>query len=146
VEKEFSAGAIIFRKEEGKPLFLLIYSRKNRMWVFPKGHIESGESEKEAAAREIMEEAGISGIRFVDGFREENVYNTVSNRGPNKGSIIEKHAIFFLCESKTADVKVDMQEMVDHKWLVMDEAMKLIKFDVWKQMLARANLSIIMKD
>lgn len=32
---------------------------KNNIWVFPKGHIEKGESSYEAAERECLEEAGV---------------------------------------------------------------------------------------
>ena len=31
----------------------------DREWVFPKGHIESGESAEHAAIREVAEEAGV---------------------------------------------------------------------------------------
>jgi 8-oxo-dGTP pyrophosphatase MutT (NUDIX family) len=32
------------------------------LWVFPKGHIEPGESVGEAAAREVREEAGVEAL------------------------------------------------------------------------------------
>ena len=40
---------------------LLVTARRNpRNWIFPKGHIEKGESPEEAALRETREEAGVS--------------------------------------------------------------------------------------
>ena len=63
MKKEFSAGAVIFREEKGRILFLLIYSARNRVWGFPKGHVEAGESEKDAAKREIKEETGLRYLR-----------------------------------------------------------------------------------
>jgi bis(5'-nucleosidyl)-tetraphosphatase len=145
LEKEFSAGAIIFRKEAGMPLFLLLYSNRNKIWGFPKGHIEPGESEDKAVLREVEEEAGITGLRFVNGFRKEDIYEAISNREPNKGSAIEKHSVYFLCETKTMDVKVDSHEITDYKWLITDEAMKLLKFDSLKRILSKARISVAMR-
>jgi 8-oxo-dGTP pyrophosphatase MutT (NUDIX family) len=67
MDKEFSAGTLIFRKEKEQALFLLIYSNRNKIWGFPKGHIEPGEDEKDAVLREIKEETGISDLRFISG-------------------------------------------------------------------------------
>ncbi len=73
---ERSAGAVIFRKEADKPLFLLLYypsishrADKN-YWDFPKGHIEKEEKAEEAAKREAEEETGLKDIRIVEGFKE----------------------------------------------------------------------------
>ena len=56
------AGAIAFRFENGEPQVMLVRAKRNPgHWIFPKGHIESGESEESAALRELVEEAGIKG-------------------------------------------------------------------------------------
>ena len=56
------AGAVVFRTDGGSVLILLVRSRKNPgVWVFPKGHLEAGESHADAALREAEEEAGILG-------------------------------------------------------------------------------------
>jgi 8-oxo-dGTP pyrophosphatase MutT (NUDIX family) len=47
------AGAIAFEEE---PRFLLVRANKNPdQWVFPKGHIEKGESPQAAAPRDTVE-------------------------------------------------------------------------------------------
>ena len=142
MEKEFSAGAVVFRKEDKISLFLLIYSGRNKIWGFPKGHIEVGESEKDAAAREVVEETGIADLKFADGFREEDVYEAKSNRGLRKGNAIEKHSIYFLCETETKDIILDTNEITDYKWLIADEAVKLLPFDSLKQLLKKALINI----
>ena len=142
MDREFSAGAIIFRKEKDQPLFLLIYSGRNKKWGFPKGHIEPGEDEKDAALREINEETGIVALNFIDGFREEDIYQAVSNRGPYKGKVIEKHSVYFLCETKTMDIIVDAAEITEHKWLGIIEAEKLLAFDSLKRILRKAELAV----
>jgi 8-oxo-dGTP pyrophosphatase MutT (NUDIX family) len=56
------AGAIVVRAGKGGPRILLVTARRNpNNWIFPKGHVESGETLKAAAVREAREEAGIEG-------------------------------------------------------------------------------------
>lgn len=38
---------------------VLLIRHRNGSWVFPKGHIEAGESKVDAAVREVEEEAGV---------------------------------------------------------------------------------------
>jgi len=56
------AGAIVVRPGKAAPRVLLVTARRNpRNWIFPKGHIEKGESRQDAAVREAREEAGVDG-------------------------------------------------------------------------------------
>jgi len=139
MNKEFSAGAVIFKREGKEILFLVVYSKRNNIWGFPKGHIEQDETEREAAAREIREEAGLENLRFIDGFREEIVYHTISKRPPFEGQGIEKHAIYFLCETENQDVIVDGREIADYRFLPLNEAEQMVKFRNLNVILRRAH-------
>jgi 8-oxo-dGTP pyrophosphatase MutT (NUDIX family) len=56
------AGAIVVRAGKTEPRILLVTARRNPgNWIFPKGHIERGETRKDAAVREAREEAGVTG-------------------------------------------------------------------------------------
>ena len=45
----------------------LVKNRKNlEGWFFPKGKIDPGETDEEAARREIHEEAGLTNLEFID--------------------------------------------------------------------------------
>jgi 8-oxo-dGTP pyrophosphatase MutT (NUDIX family) len=56
------AGAVTFRKNENQIEFLIVRSKKDpSKWIFPKGHIEPGETAEFAATRELQEEAGVAG-------------------------------------------------------------------------------------
>jgi 8-oxo-dGTP pyrophosphatase MutT (NUDIX family) len=56
------AGGIAYRVERGAPSILVITSRKDpNHWIFPKGHIEPGETPAATALRETFEEAGVEG-------------------------------------------------------------------------------------
>ena len=139
MNKEFSAGAIIFKKEGAGILFLVIYSARNKIWGFPKGHIEAGESEKEAAIREIKEEAGLEGLSFIEGFEQEVVYVTISKRMPFKGQKIEKHVTYFLCETIGEDIMVDGREITGYRFSDFNDAGRLVRFDNLKRILRRAH-------
>ncbi|MCG8429624.1 MAG: NUDIX domain-containing protein [Candidatus Omnitrophica bacterium] len=136
--KEYSAGAVIYRKTPRGPLFLFVLSRKNGTWGFPKGHVEGDEDEHETVRREVAEEAGLGSLTFVDGFREEIVYNIISKRPPHKGRPAEKHAVYFLCASGDEQVVVDGHEIVDYRWAGPDEGAGLIAFDALRDVFAKA--------
>jgi 8-oxo-dGTP pyrophosphatase MutT (NUDIX family) len=56
------AGGIAFRGHGRDLSILLVTAKKDpALWIFPKGHVESGETSAEAGVRETQEEAGVSG-------------------------------------------------------------------------------------
>jgi 8-oxo-dGTP pyrophosphatase MutT (NUDIX family) len=56
------SGAIVVRLDGKEPRVLLVSAKRNpRNWIFPKGHIEKGETSEAAALRETREEAGVLG-------------------------------------------------------------------------------------
>ena len=53
-------GGIVFKLTSEGPRYLLVEASGTRdRWVFPKGHIEDGETATSAALREVGEEAGV---------------------------------------------------------------------------------------
>ncbi len=61
-ERVEQAGGVAFRGRGPDLELLLVRSKKNpSIWVFPKGHIEPGETAPAAALRETREEAGVDG-------------------------------------------------------------------------------------
>ena len=56
------AGGIAFRGSGRDLTILLVTSKKQPgLWIFPKGHIEPGETAAQAGVRETLEEAGVGG-------------------------------------------------------------------------------------
>ena len=56
------AGGIAFRGSGRDLRVLLVTSKKQPgFWIFPKGHVEPGESAAQAGVRETQEEAGVTG-------------------------------------------------------------------------------------
>ena len=55
------AGGVVVRRDGPELRFLLVTARRQPgLWVFPKGHIEVGETPEQAAVREVVEEAGVN--------------------------------------------------------------------------------------
>lgn len=128
--EEKSAGVIVFRGNP--PVFLLLHYPQGH-WDFPKGHIESGETEEQAALRELEEETGISDGNLIPGFREAITY--FFQRGENT---IHKTVAFFLAGTKTNAVRIS-HEHKGFKWLSFDSAMKQLTFENARKRLESAN-------
>lgn len=97
MQYERSAGIIPFRRVEGRIEFLLVHSilvrNPDAAWEFPKGSIEAGETEEEAALREIGEEAQITQVTLLPDFRDEVHYTYRRHGRP-----IDKTIVFFVGE------------------------------------------------
>lgn len=55
------SGCVVYRKTEGKIEFLLVQKKESNSWGFPKGGVQGTLTEKESAAKETFEEAGVEG-------------------------------------------------------------------------------------
>ena len=61
--EETSAGGLVLDLSGSLPMAALIarHDRNGRLiWLLPKGHVETGETNEEAAIREVAEETGIT--------------------------------------------------------------------------------------
>ena len=60
IESPTHAGGVVVRDDGPVRRFLLVTARRQPgQWVFPKGHIEEGETVEAAAIREVLEESGV---------------------------------------------------------------------------------------
>ena len=129
--KETSAGAVIFRKEDGKRLYLLLHYGVGH-WDFVKGHVEGKETEEQTMRREAAEETGLADLQVIADFREViSYFYTV------KGKRIAKDVIFLLAETKTKTIKISFEHS-GFVWLAFEEALKKITYDNSKAVLTKA--------
>ncbi|MEO9364348.1 MAG: NUDIX domain-containing protein [Nitrososphaera sp.] len=129
---ERSAGAVVFFiSNNGKPEYLLLHYTAGH-WDFPKGNIESGETEREAAVREIREETGISNVEFVEGFR-----HIISYRYRRARKLVDKQVVLFLAQTKTRDVTIS-HEHIGFAWKSHEDAMKQLTYKSARNLLEAA--------
>ncbi|MCA6071866.1 MAG: NUDIX domain-containing protein [Endomicrobium sp.] len=134
--KEFSCGAVVYKMENNSPLFLLVLSKISEKWGFPKGHVENGETEIETAKREIFEETGIKNLKFINNFRQEDVYII-------KDATVEKHNIYFLAIAFEEPSGFDKNEISKIEWADISRAEKTLYFSGEREILKLAYKLII---
>ena len=102
MEREISAGIILFRKTQEGPVFLILYNGGD-YWNFPKGKIKSEERSFEAAVRETDEETGIGmkDMRFLRDFKTHERFVFRRDR-----RTISKTIIFYVAETRKAEIKL----------------------------------------
>ena len=118
------AGAIIAGVQHGVPATLLVTGKRNPgHWIFPKGHVEPGESLDETARREAEEEAGVRGtllgpagaLSFVD-----------------RGLTIRVH--YFVVLTPDAGSPENGRQI---RWFSLEEALRHLTFDDSKTLLQK---------
>lgn len=123
---EHSCGAVVFRNIKDELRFLLIKNNRSSHWGFPKGHMEKGETPKQTAVREVLEETGVH-ISIIDGFSSESKYRI--------GSKVEKRVEVFLASTQDTQTVIQKEEIEDYIWLRYPEALEMLKFENDKEIL-----------
>lgn len=130
--REFSAGGIVINN--GKVLMIknaALRDPKKAYWGFPKGHIEPGESSKNAAVREVEEETKIK-VEVLSKLGESQYVFTRS------GEHIVKHVDYFLLKYISGEEAAQELEVLEVKWFDPEEAMEVLSFKKDKEMLKLA--------
>jgi len=89
--REKSAGFILISDDFHTSHYsvLLLHYRSGH-WDFPKGNIETNETEMQAAIRELKEETDITKFRLIPNFRY-----TLGYKYTKKSKLISKQVILF---------------------------------------------------
>ena len=152
--KELSAGIIIFRRISDNSIEYLLLQKetqnnnKNHLnsnnnsnndfnkqhWTFPKGHVDNGETDLEAAIRETKEEAGLD----VDDFQLFFDFKLESSYVSRKG--ISKTVWYWIAEINNPNVEINLSvSHKQYKWLKIEDALELVKYESMKSGLVKAN-------
>jgi diadenosine hexaphosphate hydrolase (ATP-forming) len=124
------AGGIAFRGSGRDLQILLVTSKKQQgFWIFPKGHVEPGETAAQAGVRETVEEAGVAGdLLGPVGAPLEYDWNG------------RRYSVqYFLIRATSESPASDGREVV---WLPFDEALARLSFDDTGRLLREARARI----
>ena len=132
MKHEISAGIILYNIIHNERHFLIL-NYPGGHWDFVKGKMESNETPRQTAIREMEEETGIIDIEFIDEFKEEISYTFFI-----KKEQIDKKVIFFLAETNSTQVRLS-HEHLDFLWLRFDDAMEKITYENAKTILTKAD-------
>lgn len=129
---EKSAGVIIFYLKEDPYFLLLEYPT---YWGFVRGRIEKDEGTEGTIKREAKEEANISKLNILEGFKESQSWFYKLN-----GKLIRKFAVYYLAEISEEEAK-KVRVSFEHKafkFFTLEEALKIMRIKSEKLMLEKA--------
>ncbi len=123
--EQVSAGGVAYRKSEGRTEIALILTNPERRWQLPKGIIDEGETEEQAALREVREEAGIE-TEVVAPLDRTEYWFTAARDGSR--SRIHKYVHWFLLRYVSGNVTDHDHEVFEARWFDLDKALELLAF------------------
>ena len=137
MRREFSAGGVLVRRLRGRWQFAAIRpgGKPPGVWALPKGLIGDGEDPAVTALREVEEETGVHGrldrklgdVRYVYTWDGERVFKVVS---------------FFLVRyssGRLGAIAPEFEhEVMETRWLPLDDAPRLLAYGGERDMAARA--------
>ncbi len=115
-----SCGCIVIN--DGK---VLLIKQHQGFYGFPKGHMEKNETEIETALRETKEETGIDAIIDKEKRFEISYYTRKNNF---------KTVVYFLAHSKNTEIKIEEKEIIEAKWVPINDVEGILTFDNMKKL------------
>jgi len=130
---EKSAGFILITDNfETTDYSVLLLHYTSGHWDFPKGNIETNETELEAATRELQEETSIESFRVIPNFRYVLDYKYT-----RKNVLISKQLILFLASTGVRKVKIS-HEHIGYSWVKKSDATTQLTYKNAKNALMQA--------
>jgi 8-oxo-dGTP pyrophosphatase MutT (NUDIX family) len=125
-----AAGCVAYRHDDNVLLILLILDKYGH-WTLPKGHLEPGESEEQAAIREVFEETAVVGT--LGPLIARIAYTVIKNGLPRA-----KQVSFFLLHASAGRAAPQAAEVAAVEWLAPSEALARIGYSQVREVLAQA--------
>jgi 8-oxo-dGTP pyrophosphatase MutT (NUDIX family) len=121
IKYEVSAGGLLLRRHDSSYDALLIGRGMPRIWTLPKGHVESRESNEQAALREVREETGCWG-EIITRLNEIAYWFYVGKAKHRKA------VTFFLMRYLSGDTANHDHEVDEARWFDVTQARKALKY------------------
>lgn len=100
-------------------------------WTFPKGHAEQGESEEQAALRELAEETGLVPSELLSDKVYPQTYSFMSD-----DVMIEKYVGYYLGIIEDPAFRIQENEVKEAGWFTFSEAIALLTFEHARMLLS----------
>ena len=124
VVKEATAGGIVWRRNKKGNIEILLHKDPKERWTIPKGHIEPGETAREAAEREIREETGLQEMKVMNWLGKINF----QYRRQNSLILMTTHIYLVQAKGNTNNVqKEDFMKSI--AWLDANDALEKIEYE-----------------
>lgn len=133
LQKQTSAGGVIFKKNETSAQIILISIRNGQAWGLPKGIVNKGETTEEAALREVHEETGLTG-RIIDILGDINYWYYIKDENIK----CRKTVYFYLMEYVSGNTADHDIEVDDAEWFPLEAALKKVSFKGDRNMIEKA--------
>lgn len=130
---ELCAGAVLYTVVGGVIHYVLVVESDGHCSL-PKGHIETGETKKEAALREIAEETGIT-ASLLDGFAMDVEYDVPSGN--------RKQTTYYVAAYRDQTIVCNRDELLQVKLLPFEAALAALTHPAIRHAFAQANKFII---
>ena len=130
--EERSAGVILYKTEGQRRVYLILQYAAGH-WDFAKGKKIRGETDMQAALREVREETGITDVPICDDFKEEIKYEFMRD-----GTAIRKTVVFFLGRTESSNIALS-GEHTDYTWQEYNDAILAVTHEAARRVLAGAN-------
>jgi 8-oxo-dGTP pyrophosphatase MutT (NUDIX family) len=125
-QDQVSSGGVAFRRNIDATIDVaLIQVGQRARWQLPKGAIESGEAPEAAALREVREETGLS-TEIIEPL-EVIEYWYVGDHASRR-TRFHKKVHFFLMRYISGEVADHDHEVLEARWMPIDEAIEKLAF------------------
>lgn len=103
---------------------LLVVNQNGTSWSLPKGKLDPGENTRQAAAREIKEETGITQLNYVKQLGTYQRYQIAKDGSENKNEL--KNITMFLYTTPEMDLRPEDPHNPEARWVEIDEVVDLL--------------------
>lgn len=131
--EQHSAGGLVVKKRGNRAQVCLVAKKDCRIWAFPKGRVDKGETLEQTALREVLEETGhkaaiidrLDSIEYYFFLKENNTF-------------YHKTVTFFLMKLVVEDAQPRDEEADAVGWYDAGVAKRMLSYLNEKKILAKA--------